>query len=216
MTAQLIDGTALAAQVRAQVAERVHALRGRGMQPGLAVILVGDDPASAVYVRNKVRPAKTPACARCSSSTPPTLTEARPAGAHRARSTPTTAIHGILVQMPLPKHIDPQQVIEAIAPAQGRRRLLGRQRRRADGRACPASGLHALRLHEADREHRRAAARQACRGDRPQQHRRQADGADAAAGQRHRHHLPQRAPPTWPRTRGRPTSWSPRSAGATR
>ena len=54
MTAQLIDGNALAARVRAQVAERVQAMRARGVHPGLAVILVGDDPASAVYVKHKV------------------------------------------------------------------------------------------------------------------------------------------------------------------
>ncbi len=55
MTAQIIDGTALSRSVRAQVAERAAALTARGTKPGLAVILVGDDPASAVYVRNKVK-----------------------------------------------------------------------------------------------------------------------------------------------------------------
>ena len=72
MTAQLIDGNALSRQLRTEVAHRAAALKARGVTPGLAVVLVGDNPASQVYVRNKVRPAMTPGCIRCWSSTPPT------------------------------------------------------------------------------------------------------------------------------------------------
>lgn len=115
MTAQLIDGNALAKQVRAEVAQRAAALTARGRQPGLAVILVGDDPASQVYVKHKV--------ADCESSGVHSVLEKYDAAlpeaellARIAALNADPAIHGILVQMPLPKHIDPQKVIEAISP----------------------------------------------------------------------------------------------------
>ena len=115
MTARLIDGNALAKQVRAEVAQRAAALTARGRQPGLAVILVGDDPASQVYVKHKV--------ADCESSGVHSVLEKYDAAlpeaellARIAALNADPAIHGILVQMPLPKHIDPQKVIEAISP----------------------------------------------------------------------------------------------------
>jgi len=116
LTARLIDGSALSQQIRSQVAERAAALAARGIKPGLAVILVGDDPASAVYVRNKVK-----ACAdsglhsvleRYDAATSQEVLLARIAALNA-----DPAIHGILVQMPLPKHLDAHRVIEAIAPA---------------------------------------------------------------------------------------------------
>jgi methylenetetrahydrofolate dehydrogenase (NADP+)/methenyltetrahydrofolate cyclohydrolase len=115
MTAQLIDGNALAKRVRAEVAQRAAALTARGRRPGLAVILVGDDPASQVYVKHKV--------ADCESSGVHSVLEKYDAQlpeaellARIAALNADAAIHGILVQMPLPKHIDPQKVIEAISP----------------------------------------------------------------------------------------------------
>jgi methylenetetrahydrofolate dehydrogenase (NADP+)/methenyltetrahydrofolate cyclohydrolase len=115
MTAQLIDGNALAARTRAQVAERVHALRARGIQPGLAVILVGDDPASAVYVRHKVADCESVGMRSVLERYPAAMTEADLLARLRALNA-DGAVHGILVQMPLPKHIDPLQVIATIAP----------------------------------------------------------------------------------------------------
>ncbi len=113
-TAQIIDGVALSRQMREQVAERSAALAQRGMRPGLAVILVGEDPASQVYVRNKVK-----ACEDCGIHS---LFEKYDASLNQdallARIEALNndpAIHGILVQMPLPKHIDPHRVIETIA-----------------------------------------------------------------------------------------------------
>jgi methylenetetrahydrofolate dehydrogenase (NADP+)/methenyltetrahydrofolate cyclohydrolase len=116
MPANIIDGVALSHQIRAQVAERAAALTARGRKPGLAVILVGDDPASAVYVRNKVK-----ACADCGLHSvlekyDASLSEADLL-ARIAALNADPAIHGILVQMPLPRHIDPHRVIEAIATA---------------------------------------------------------------------------------------------------
>lgn len=116
MTAQLIDGNALSKTLRAQVAERALALRERGLTPGLAVILVGDDPASQVYVRNKVRACHEAGLHSVLEQYPASLSEAELL-ARVAALNADASIHGILVQLPLPAHIDAQRVIEAIAPA---------------------------------------------------------------------------------------------------
>lgn len=111
---QLIDGTALSAKLRAEVAARTHALKTRGVTPGLAVILVGDDPASAVYVRNKVKACLDSGVHSVFEKYDASLTQDALL-ARIAALNIDPAIHGILVQMPLPKHIDPHKVIEAIS-----------------------------------------------------------------------------------------------------
>ena len=113
MTAQLIDGNALSATLRADVARRAAALAARGHQPGLAVILVGEDPASAVYVRNKVKACESHGLHSVFEKYPAELSEAELL-ARIAALNADPRIHGILVQMPLPRHIDPHRVIEAI------------------------------------------------------------------------------------------------------
>jgi len=115
MTAQIIDGSALARQVRAQVAERAAALRARGITPGLAVILVGEDPASQVYVRNKVKACQDAHMHSVLEQYPADLREAQLL-ARIAALNADASIHGILVQLPLPAHISAHKVIEAIAP----------------------------------------------------------------------------------------------------
>ena len=116
MTAQLIDGVALARQGRARVAERAAALAARGHRPGLAVILVGDDAASQVYVRNKVKACGEAGIHSVLETYPASLTQDELLARIAALNADPT-IHGILVQLPLPPHIDAQRVIEAIAPA---------------------------------------------------------------------------------------------------
>ena len=116
MTARLIDGNALAQTVRAEVAQRVSALRERGVVPALAVILVGDDPASAVYVRHKVKDCEGAGMRSLLERYPPTMTESDLLARVRALNDDPT-VHGILVQMPLPKHIDPLKVIATLSPA---------------------------------------------------------------------------------------------------
>jgi len=113
---QIIDGVALSAQLRADVAQRIVALKARGITPGLAVILVGEDPASAVYVRNKVKGCQDTGVHSVFEKYEATLTEADLL-ARIAALNVDPSIHGILVQMPLPKHIDPLKVIEAISTA---------------------------------------------------------------------------------------------------
>ncbi|WP_440111963.1 bifunctional methylenetetrahydrofolate dehydrogenase/methenyltetrahydrofolate cyclohydrolase FolD [Acidovorax sp. BL-A-41-H1] len=114
MTAQLIDGNALSRQLRAEVAQRAAALTARGHQPGLAVILVGEDPASAVYVRNKIKACEDSGVRSIFEKYEATLSEAALLERIAALNA-DPAVHGILVQMPLPKHIDPHKVIEAIS-----------------------------------------------------------------------------------------------------
>jgi methylenetetrahydrofolate dehydrogenase (NADP+)/methenyltetrahydrofolate cyclohydrolase len=116
MPAQLISGTALSQQIRAELSQRTATLATRGVTPALAVILVGDDPASAVYVRNKVK-----ACAEHGLRSVLEKYESsfsEDALLARIRSlNDDMNVHGILVQMPLPAHINPQRVIETISTA---------------------------------------------------------------------------------------------------
>ena len=114
MTAQLIDGNALSRQIRADVAQQAAALTLRGHQPGLAVVLVGDDPASQIYVRNKVKACHDAGLHSVFEKYDATLTEAELL-ARIAALNRDPAIHGVLVQMPLPRHINPHRVIEAIS-----------------------------------------------------------------------------------------------------
>ena len=116
MTAQLIDGNALSRQLRTDVAARAAALKARGVTPGLAVILVGEDPASAVYVRNKVKACAETGIHSVFEKYDTTLSEVELLARIEALNV-DPSIHGILVQMPLPKHIHPQRVIETISTA---------------------------------------------------------------------------------------------------
>ncbi|MEY4977930.1 MAG: hypothetical protein RLZZ352_200 [Pseudomonadota bacterium] len=116
MTAQLIDGNALSRQLRADVSARVSALKARGITPGLAVVLVGDNPASQVYVRNKVKACEDTGMHSVLERYEASMTEADLlARVHALNNDPS--IHGILVQLPLPAHMDAHRVIETISPA---------------------------------------------------------------------------------------------------
>ncbi|MCW5729548.1 MAG: bifunctional methylenetetrahydrofolate dehydrogenase/methenyltetrahydrofolate cyclohydrolase FolD [Alphaproteobacteria bacterium] len=116
MSAATIDGKAFAAGLRAEVARRVALLKERhGLVPGLAVILVGDDPASQVYVRNKGIQTREAGMRSDEIRLPATTGEAELlAHLHRLNADP--AIHGILVQLPLPAHIEERAVIATIDP----------------------------------------------------------------------------------------------------
>jgi len=114
MTAQIINGVQLSQHIRAEVTQRAAALTQKGKQPGLVVILVGENPASQVYVRNKVK--------ACEESGIYSVLEKHPAEFSEAalleRISALNAdpkIHGILVQLPLPRHIDTHKILEAIA-----------------------------------------------------------------------------------------------------
>lgn len=114
-TASIIDGNALSAQLRADVMRRADALKARGITPGLAVVLVGENPASQVYVRNKVKACADAGLHSVLERYEADMTEAALLARIDALNK-DPAIHGILVQLPVPKHIDANKVIEAIAP----------------------------------------------------------------------------------------------------
>jgi methylenetetrahydrofolate dehydrogenase (NADP+)/methenyltetrahydrofolate cyclohydrolase len=116
MSASIIDGVALAKTIRAEVAAEVATLKGSGRKPGLAAVLVGEDPASAVYVRSKGK--------ACEEAGMHSMTIRLPAETSEADLLATVdklnhdpAIHGILVQLPLPKHINSEKVLHRIDPA---------------------------------------------------------------------------------------------------
>jgi methylenetetrahydrofolate dehydrogenase (NADP+)/methenyltetrahydrofolate cyclohydrolase len=115
MTARIIDGKILAAELRAKIAAGVRALTERGVVPGLAVVLVGDNPASEVYVRNKSKAVQEAGMRSFDERLPRTISEADLlAAVQRLNRDPK--VHGILVQMPLPAGIDPLKIIAAVDP----------------------------------------------------------------------------------------------------
>jgi methylenetetrahydrofolate dehydrogenase (NADP+) / methenyltetrahydrofolate cyclohydrolase len=117
MTAYAIDGKAIAAKVRADVAAEVARIKAQhGFVPGLAVVLVGEDPASKVYVRNKAEQTLECGMQSFEHKLPEETTEAALLDLV-GRLNRDPAVHGILVQMPLPKHIDSVKVLESIDPA---------------------------------------------------------------------------------------------------
>lgn len=116
MTARVIDGKAFAARVRLQVAEHVTRLKAAGVVPGLAVVLVGEDPASQVYVRSKGKQTVEAGMASFEHKLPAETSEADLL-ALVAKLNADPSVHGILVQLPLPAHLDSDLVINAIAPA---------------------------------------------------------------------------------------------------
>ena len=115
MGARIIDGKAIAAELRAKVAADVRTLAPRGIVPGLAVVLIGDDPASEVYVRNKTKAVKEAGMRSFDHHLPATTSEAEILTVVD-RLNRDTQVHGILVQMPLPSGIGPARIIGTIDP----------------------------------------------------------------------------------------------------
>ena len=184
VSARIIDGKAVAAALRARLAEQVAALPFR---PGLAVVLVGDDPASAVYVRSKDRAANAVGIAARTIRLPADTSE-QALITQIARLNADPAVDGILVQLPLPPHITSQAVIEAIDPdkdVDGFHPLnVGRLATGHPGLVpCTPAGVMKL-LAEADA----SAGRRARPGAGSLHDRRAADGGAAARRQCHRHH----------------------------
>ena len=114
-TAQIIDGVALSQKLRFEVTSRAQALKARGISPGLAVVLVGENPASQVYVRNKVKGCQDCGFHSVLEKYDASMTQAELLARIAALNADPT-IHGILVQLPVPAHIDATKVIEAISP----------------------------------------------------------------------------------------------------
>jgi methylenetetrahydrofolate dehydrogenase (NADP+)/methenyltetrahydrofolate cyclohydrolase len=116
MAARILDGKSLAASIRGELKQQVAALLRRGVRPGLAVILAGDDPASKVYVRNKTRACDEIGVRSQQIDYPASVTQEELMG-RISKLNADPAVHGILVQLPLPKQIDAARVLESVAPA---------------------------------------------------------------------------------------------------
>jgi methylenetetrahydrofolate dehydrogenase (NADP+) / methenyltetrahydrofolate cyclohydrolase len=116
MSAKILDGKSLAATTRAALKQKVDALVRRGVRPGLTVLIAGEDPASKVYVRNKTLAAKEIGVRSELIELPGSVSEQQLLD-QVAKLNANREVHGILVQLPLPKHIDSARVLEAIAPA---------------------------------------------------------------------------------------------------
>jgi methylenetetrahydrofolate dehydrogenase (NADP+) / methenyltetrahydrofolate cyclohydrolase len=115
MAAKILDGKALATRIKSDLASEVGALRARGIEPGLAVVLVGDDPASQIYVRNK-----TTSCAQAGIRTfdhrLPSTTSQRELEALVAKLNADPAVDGILIQLPLPAGLDAREILPLVDP----------------------------------------------------------------------------------------------------
>lgn len=187
--ATIIDGKAISAAVLADVAAEVKELKEKGIVPGLAVIIVGDDPASRVYVNNKKK-----ACANAGIYSEefalPADTTQDELLALVASLNGRSDINGILCQLPLPAHIDDKAVIAAISPmkdvdafhaANVGHIMIG------DYNFLPCTPAGVMELLQRSR---RGGGGQKLRGHRAQQHRGEAHGHAAAPRQRNRDHLP--------------------------
>ena len=180
MTARIIDGKIIAAELRARVAEEVARVkREHRLTPGLAVVLVGNDPASEVYVRSKHTQTQAAGMASFEYKLPADVAQADLL-ALIAKLNGDPAVHGILVQLPLPKSIHTETVINAIDPGQGCRRPAPEQCRPARRWLCRAVAMHAARLHHPDQERARLAGGHERHRDRPLQPGRPPAGAIAA------------------------------------
>ena len=193
MTARIIDGKAIAAELRGRVADEVARVqREHGLTPGLAVVLVGNDPASEVYVRSKHKQTQAAGMASFEHVLPADVEQIELL-ALIAKLNRDPAVHGILVQLPLPKSLDTEKVINAIDPDEGRRWTAPGQCRASGRRICGAVALHAARLHYFDEERTRVAAGPERHRDRSLQSGRPAAAAVAAQRKRHVYFLP----PIW-------------------
>ena len=115
MAAEILDGKVMSEKLRAEIAERVTALKEKGITPGLAVILVGNDPASEIYVRNKGKGCKEVGMYSRTIRLPEDTTQEE-LNSEIEKLNADSAIHGVLVQLPLPKHLDEQEVLTKILP----------------------------------------------------------------------------------------------------
>ena len=115
MAAEILDGKVMSEKLRAEIAERVTALKEKGITPGLAVILVGNDPASEIYVRNKGKGCKEVGMYSRTIRLPEETTQEE-LNSEIEKLNADSAIHGVLVQLPLPKHLDEQEALAKILP----------------------------------------------------------------------------------------------------
>ena len=199
MTAQILDGKALAATIKAELTERVAALAERGITPGLGTVLVGDDPGSHSYVRGKHRDCAQVGIASIQVELPAS-TSAAELHAKIAELNADPACTGYIVQLPLPGSldefaallaVDPDKDADGLHPVNLGRLVLGRAR---------AAAVHAARRGRAAAPQRHPARRRGRLRDRPRHHGGPAarPAADPARARTPRSRSATPAPPTWP------------------
>ena len=180
MTARIIDGKTISADLRGKVTDAVHRLRrDRGIVPGLAVVLIGENPASEVYVRNKSKAVAEAGMQAFDRKLPATASEAELIDLIAALNS-DEQVNGILVQLPLPKQIDAQQNYRGHRSGQGRGWFPPDQCRAPRQRLARPCSVHADGMRAASQDRAFIAGRPRSRGDRPLQHCRQAGCAIAA------------------------------------
>ena len=188
MSATIIDGKAFAANLRARVGVQAAAFEAAaGRKAGLAVVLVGDDAASAVYVKSKGKATLAAGMASFEHRLPADTTQDDLVALVEALNR-DDAVDGILVQLPLPKHLDEQAVVATIDPAKDVDGLTPVSSGRLATGHRRAGALHAAGRADADRGCGRRHRGHGCDRDRAVDPGRQADGAVAAGPQRDRHH----------------------------
>ena len=161
MTAQVIDGTAIAQKVRGQVADAVARRLAAGLpRPGLATVLVGENPASQAYVKSKHKACGEAGITSFGHVLPATATQ-KDVETLVAQLNADPAVHGILVQLPMPEGLDEEKVLEPDQHQQRRRRLPPGEHRAArhEGPRPAVCALHARRLHRAARRERLPSSR---------------------------------------------------------
>ena len=194
MGATLLDGARIAAEIRGEVAAGVREIQARhDVTPGLAVVLTGDDPASAVYVRNKGRACQEAGMASGTFILPQETTQ-QELLALLERLNRDDRYHGILVQLPLPSHIDEEQAVRALDPRQGRGWPAPGEHGPPGAGVAPVPALHAGWDPATPPSQRLPAGWQARGHLREEHHRGQAPGPppgpEAGRGQRHGDGLP--------------------------
>ena len=187
--ARILDGAAIAAAIKQEVAEEVRALAGQGIRPGLAAVLVGHVAASEIYVRSKVQ-----ACAELGIYsdliTPPATVTTEEMLDLVATLNGRDDIDGILIQLPLPAHVDAKALLDAVDPGKGCGRISSRECGPIAGGPAGARALHAGGRDRDFAAQRNSHRRPARRGRGPQRHRGQAGGHAAAASERDCDDLP--------------------------
>ena len=203
VTAQILDGKAAAAAIKAELTTRLAVLRERGVVPGLGTVLVGDDPGSRWYVNAKHQDCAEVGLESIRVELPATASQADVEKAVDGLND-DPACTTYIVQLPLPRGIDENAIIGRIDPAEGRRRPAPHQPRLARARQGRPAALHPARHRRAAASPRRRDRRPERRGRRSRHHRRTPDGAaaDPSQRERHRHPVPHRHPR--PRRRGPP------------
>ena len=206
--ARILDGVAIAAQIKQEVAEEVRALAAQGIRPGLAAVLVGNVAASEIYVRNKVRICGEVGIFSDLIKLPESVTTAELL-ALVAQLNARDEIDGILVQLPLPAQVDVKTVLDAILPAKDVDGLHPLNAGLLQAGRTGARSLHARGSHRNSQAQRIRHQRPARGGCRPQRLGRQAGGHAAAAPERHGYHLPLQDPRPGRRSPAKPIFWSP-------